>query len=44
VAVAVATSTSYVLQPELPAVARDVGSSLPVIGVVAALPIGGCRR
>lgn len=41
VAAAVATSTSYVLQPELPVVARDVGSSLPVIGVVAALPIGG---
>jgi predicted MFS family arabinose efflux permease len=41
VAAAVATSTSYVLQPELPIVARDVGSSLPVIGVVAALPIGG---
>jgi MFS family permease len=41
VAAAVATATSYVLQPELPAVARDVGSSLPVIGLVAALPIGG---
>jgi predicted MFS family arabinose efflux permease len=41
VAAAVATSTSYVLQPDLPAVARDVGSSVPVIGVVAALPIGG---
>ena len=41
VAAAVATSTSYVLQPELPVVARDVGSSVPVIGVVAALPIGG---
>ena len=41
VAAAVATSTGYLLQPELPAVARDVGSSLPVIGVVAALPIGG---
>jgi hypothetical protein len=38
---AVATSTSYVLQPELPAVARDVGSTVPVIGVVAALPVGG---
>lgn len=41
VAAAVATSTSYVLQPELPAVARDVSSSVPVIGVAAALPIGG---
>lgn len=41
VAAAVATSTSYVLQPELAVVARDVGSSLPVIGVVAALPICG---
>jgi predicted MFS family arabinose efflux permease len=41
VAAAVATSTSYVLHLELPVVARDVGSSLPVIGVVAALPIGG---
>jgi predicted MFS family arabinose efflux permease len=41
VAAAVATSTSYVLQPELPAVARDVDSSVPVIGVVAALPVGG---
>jgi predicted MFS family arabinose efflux permease len=41
VAAAVATSTSYVLQPELPVVARDVGTSLPVIAVVAALPIGG---
>src|ERR1700743_2364102 len=41
VAAAVATSTSYVLQPELPAVARDVGSSVPVIRVVAAVPIGG---
>ncbi|MGH3207377.1 MAG: hypothetical protein ACRDNO_06430, partial [Trebonia sp.] len=38
---AAATSTSYVLQPELPVVARDVGTSLPVIGVVAALPVGG---
>ena len=41
VAAAVATSTSYLLQPELPVVARDVGSSAPVIGVVAALPTGG---
>ena len=41
VAAAVATSTSYVLQPELPVVARDVGSSVPVIGMVAALPVGG---
>jgi len=41
VAAAVATSTSYVLQPELPVVARDVGSSVPVVGMVAALPIGG---
>ena len=41
VAAAVATATSYVLQPELPVVARDVGSSVAVIGLVAALPIGG---
>jgi hypothetical protein len=34
-AAAVATSTSYVLQPELPVVARDAGSSVPVIGLVA---------
>jgi len=40
-AAAVATSTNYVLQPELAVVARDVGTSVPVIGVVAALPIGG---
>ena len=41
VAAAVATSTSYVLQPELPVVARNLGSSVPVIGAVAAVPICG---
>lgn len=40
-AAAVATSTSYVLQPELPTVAADIGSSLSVVGVVAGLPIAG---
>jgi predicted MFS family arabinose efflux permease len=41
VAAAVATSTSYVLQPELPAVAGDIGTSLSVVGVLAGLPIAG---
>ncbi|QMW68377.1 MFS transporter [Mumia sp. ZJ1417] len=40
-AAAVATSTSYVLQPVLPTVADDIDSSLSVVGVVAGLPIAG---
>ncbi|MCW2983943.1 MAG: transporter [Conexibacter sp.] len=40
-AAAVATSTSYVLQPELRAVAGDLGTSVSGIGIVASAPILG---
>src|SRR5215475_12464120 len=40
-AAAVATSTSYILQPELSIVARDLGISVSVVGLVTALPIVG---
>jgi predicted MFS family arabinose efflux permease len=40
-AAAVATSTSYVLQPELSVVAADLDTSVSVVGLVAALPIVG---
>ncbi|UYM07862.1 MFS transporter [Solicola gregarius] len=41
IAAAVATSTSYVLQPELHTVAGDLGASVSGIGVVASAPILG---
>jgi predicted MFS family arabinose efflux permease len=40
-AAAVATSTSYILQPELSIVARDLGISVSVVALVSALPIVG---
>src|SRR5262245_20409819 len=40
-AAAVATSTSYVLQPELSVVAADLDTSVSVVGLVASLPIVG---
>ena len=40
-AAAVATSTGYVLQPELSVVAADLDTSVSVVGLVAALPIVG---
>jgi predicted MFS family arabinose efflux permease len=38
---ALATSTSYIIQPELKNVARDLNSSLPLVSLVAASAVVG---
>jgi predicted MFS family arabinose efflux permease len=40
-AAAVATATSYVLQPELSDVAAGIGASLSTVGILAGVPIAG---
>ncbi|MEV0844148.1 MFS transporter [Actinocatenispora sera] len=40
-AAAVATATSYVLQPELADVAAGIGSSVSTVGILAGVPIAG---